>query len=95
MKKKIVGFIYINIMKFPKNELISINDSIFSSSFFEKIHNVTFGQKVTHHSHVTDKVFDYAHTFCSQKVKENNNQVSAIAHSLFGFDFFSFYKVYD
>ena len=32
------------------------------------------------------------HSFCNQKVRKNENQICAIAHNLFGFEFFFFLK---
>ena len=51
-----------------------------------------FGREVIHHSHITGKTADYTHHFCNQKVRENKNQVGAIAHNLFVFGFFFFLK---
>lgn len=43
-------------------------------------------------SHITRNIIGYAHSFRNLKVKENKNQISAIAHNLFAFDFFFFLK---
>ena len=32
------------------------------------------------------------HSFCNQKVRKNKNQICAIAHNLFGFDFFFLFR---
>ena len=47
---------------------------------------------VIHHSHITGDVIGNAHSFCNLKGRENKNQISVIAHNLFGFDFFFFLK---
>ena len=37
---------------------------------------------------MTGKIIGYAHSFCNQKVRENKNIISVIAHNLLRFDFF-------
>ena len=39
-----------------------------------------------HHSHLTGKIYGYAHNFCNMKVRENQFQFFCITHSFFGFD---------
>ena len=60
--------------------------------FLENVRNIFFSREVIHHSHITGEITGYAHSFCNQKVMENKNQMSVIAHNLFGFDFFFFLK---
>ena len=43
-------------------------------------------------SHITGNIIGYAHSFRNLKVKENKNEISAIADNLFAFDFFFFLK---
>ena len=43
-------------------------------------------------SHITGNIIGYAHSFRNSKVKENKNEISAIADNLFAFDFFFFLK---
>ena len=45
-----------------------------------------------HHLHVTGDIFGYAHTFCNEKVRENQCRMPVIAHNLSRFDFFSYSK---
>lgn len=85
---KIIGFVYTNIMKFPKN--VFVNNGMFSNNFLENVCSIIFGIEVIHHPSITGKIIGYAHSFCNQKVRENKNQISVIAHTLFGFDFFYF-----
>ena len=82
----IIGFVYVNIIKFPKNNLFE--GHIFSSYFLENVCNLLFGREVLHHSHITGKIASYAHDFCGQKVRENKSHISVIAYNLFVFDFF-------
>ena len=69
-----------------------INDQIeglpVSSNFFNNVINVLYDKHVLHLSHITGEIIRYAHGFCNIKVRENKNNISIIAHNLFGFDFF-------
>ena len=47
-----------------------------------------------HHSHVTGKIFSYAHDFCNWKIRENKTEISVLPHKFFGFDAFFFIKGY-
>lgn len=82
---KILGFVYTNIMKFPKN--IFVNNGIFSNKFLENVRSKLFGREAIHHWHIPGKTVSYVHNFCNQKVRGNKNQRSINAHNLFGFDF--------
>ena len=57
--------------------------------FFRKYSYRLINVKLNLHlSHVTGKIYDYAHDFCNMKVRESQNQFSSIGHNLFGFDMF-------
>ena len=45
------GFVYMNIMKFPKTTFIT--DGTFLYNFLENVHNITFGRETIHHSYIT------------------------------------------
>ena len=77
-------------MKFPKNDFI--NDGILSNFFFENVRNIMFGREVIHHSHIMGNIIGYAYNLCNHNVRGNRNQISGIAHNLFGFDFLFFLK---
>ena len=85
---KIIGFIYTNIIKFPKNGLL--NYGIFLNFLLENVRNIIFGRAIIHHSHITGKIIGDTHNFRNQKVRENRNQISLSAHNLFQFDLFFF-----
>ena len=59
-----------------------------SRNFFNSIMSILHSDYVFHHSHVTGKIWGYAHDFCNRKVRENRGTISVIAHYLFIFDFF-------
>ena len=45
-----------------------------------------------HHSHVTGKILGYAHEFCNEKVRENKDIFSCIAHNFLCFDVYFLLK---
>ena len=85
---KIVGFSNTNIINFKKTS--NLKGAIFSVKCLSNVDCLVHAENVTHHSHITGDINGYAHSFCNLKVRENNNQISVIAHNVFGFDFFLF-----
>ena len=65
-------------------------DALTTPNLFETIHRIINVKIHLHHSHVTGKIFGYAHGFCNMKVRENENQFSCITHNLFNMFFFLF-----
>ena len=61
-------------------------------NFFNNVEHLIQGKTVIHDSHITGDVIGNVHSFCNLKVREHKNQISVIAHNLFGFDFFFFLK---
>ena len=86
---KLVGF-YEHGINFMKTE--KLKGPIISENFLSNVDHLIHRKTVIHHSHITWGVIGYAHSFCNLKVRENKNQVSVIAHNLFGFDFLFFLK---
>ena len=85
---KIVRFAYECVVGFlPTDDL---KGAFMSENFLSNIDLIIHGTNVIHHSHITDEVTGYGHSFCNKEVRENKNQISLIAHNLFGFDFFFF-----
>ena len=71
--------------KFDYKTLTMIN-------FLESIHKIINVKIHLHYSHLTGKIYSYAHDFCNMKVRENQNQFSCIAHNFFRFDRFFLIK---
>ena len=82
-----VGFVYSRVMNFMEND--NVKGPIISSNVLSNVDCLVHGKTVLYHSHITGDVIGYTHSFCNLKVRENKNQISAIVHNLFGFDFFS------
>ena len=85
---KIVRFAYECVVDFLLTD--DLKGAFMSENFLSSIDLIIHGTNVIHHSHITDEVIGYAHSFCNKEVRENKNQISLIAHNLFGFDFFFF-----
>ena len=88
--KSLVGFVYERVMGFQPTD--ALKGAVISENFLSNVDNLIYGTSVIHHSHVTGEVIEYARCFCNLKVRRNRNQISVIAHNLFGFGFFFFLK---
>ena len=86
---KIIGVTYPNIMKFKTTN--KVKGVIFCSHFLDNVSCLIYNKNVIHHSHKIGDIIGCAHSFWNLKVMKNKNQTSAIAHNLFGFDFFFFF----
>ena len=75
-------------MNFKKTS--NVKGAIFSANFLSNVDCLASAKNVIHHSQIKVEIIGYAHSFRNLKVRENKNQVSVIAHNLFGFDFFLF-----
>ena len=87
---KLIGFVYERVMGFLPTD--NLKGAAMSENFLSNVDHIIHGTNVIHHSHITGEVIGYAHSFCNEEVRENRNQISVIAHNLFGFDFFFFLK---
>ena len=81
---KTIGFNYTSTMKFKTTN--KVKGAIFSSNFVDNVSCLALGKNDIHYSQITSHIIRYPHRFCNLKVRENKNQISAIAHNLFGFD---------
>ena len=77
-------------MKFKRAE--NVKGPIFSATFIDKIKGLINSENTIHHSHISEEIIGYAHSYCNLKVKENREKISVIAHNLFRSDFFFFLK---
>ena len=73
-------------MNFARSE--NIKGVVISENFLSNVDILIHGKQVIHHSHITDEIAEYAHSFCNLKVRENKNQITVIANNLFDFDWF-------
>ena len=56
-------------MDFPKCDLVF--EIITTKGFFESVYRIVNVKIDLHHSHVTGKIYGYAHDFCNWKGREN------------------------
>ena len=56
-------------MDFPKRVLVF--ETITTKGFFESVYRIVNVKIDFRHSHVTGKIYGYAHDFCNWKVREN------------------------
>ena len=83
---KIIRFVYSHIMDFGRTD--NVKGAIFSANLLDNVNCLIYSENVINHSHITGDIIGDSHSFCNLKVRENKNQISVIAHNLFGFDFF-------
>ena len=87
---QIYGHVYMRLMDFPKCDLIF--EATATKGFFKSVYRIVNNKIHLHYSHVTGKIYSYAHNFCNWKVRENQLSFSCIAHNCFGFDFYFMLK---
>ena len=89
---QIYAFCYDALMDFPHHKFDF--KTVTTSNFFKKLYRIINYKIHYHHSHITDKIFGYAHDFCNWKVRENKMELSLIGHTFLGFDIFYMIKGY-
>ena len=59
------------------------------------VHRLIRGKFHLHYSHITGKIFGYAHYFCnSTYIEKSTPEIPFVAHNFFRFDLFYFMKAY-
>ena len=86
---QLYAFVYQRIFDFPKK---FDYETLTTTNLFEYIYKIINVKIHLHHSHITGKIIGYAHDFCNNKVRENNDNISCIAHNFFGFDMYFLIK---
>ena len=89
--QKIIISLYKHAIPFIKMNKFK-TEILFSNKLLSNITSIVNNKIVVHHSHVSGKIFGYAHNFCNQKVKENYYTIPVFAHNQFRFDFFILLK---
>ena len=89
---QIYAFAYDALMDFPSCSFDF--KTVTTSSFFERLYRILNYKVHYHHSHISDKIFRYAHDFCNWKVRENKTELSLIGHNFLDFDIFYMVKGY-
>ena len=77
---QIWAFVYQRLIDFPECKLDY--KTLTTINFFESVHKLTNVKIHLHYSHMTGRIYSYAHHFCKMKVRENQFQFSCIARKL-------------
>ena len=65
------------------------------NNFFTNVHRLIRGKFHLHHSHITGKIFGYAHDFCNTiLVEKSTTEIPLVAHNFLGYDLFYYMKAY-
>ena len=91
-KKKVLGFLYKQSIKFLPTDKISSSGLIVFEKFLINLFYIYTDRHVINHSHVTGKIIGHAHEYCNTNIRENYHTIPVIAHNQFRFDFFLFLK---
>ena len=90
---KIYGCVYDEIVCFPSSDIDY--ETIITNKFFTNVHRLIRVKFHLHHSHITGKIFGYAHDFCNRTcIEKSTPEIPFVAHNSFGFDLFYFMKAY-
>ena len=90
---KIYAHVYHEIVCFPRSDIDY--ETITTNKFFTNVHRLIRGKFHLHHSHITGKIFGYAHDFCnSAYIERSTSEIPFVANTFFGFDLFYFMKAY-
>ena len=90
---KIYAYVYDELVCFPRSDIDY--ETITTNKFFTNVHRLIRGKFHLHHSHITGKIFGYAHDFCNTAYRDKSTpQIPFVDHKFFGFDLFYFMKTY-
>ena len=90
---KIYAYVYDQLVYFPRSDIDY--ETITTNKFFMNVHRLIRGKFHLHHSHITGRIYGYAHDFCNTTQMERSTaEIPFIAHNFFGFDLFYYLKAY-
>ena len=82
---KVYAYVYDELVCFPRSDIDY--ETITTNKFFTNVHRLIRGKFHLHHSHITGKIFGYAHYFCNTTLAERTMpEIPFVAHNFFGFD---------
>ena len=86
-------YVYDKLVCFPRSDIYY--ETIKTNKLFTNVHRLIRGKFHLHHSHITGKIFGYAHDFCNTTLVEKTTpEIPFVAHNFFGFDLFYYMKAY-
>ena len=90
---KIYAYVYDQLVYFPRSDIDY--ETIITNKFFINIHRLIRGKFHLHHSHITGRIYEYAHDFCNTtQMERSTGEIPFITHNFFGFDLFYYLKDY-
>ena len=90
---KIYAYVYDELVCFSKSDIDY--EAITTNKFFTNVHQLIRGKFYLHQSHITGKIFGYAHDFFNTTLVEKSTpEIPFVAHNFFGFDLFYHMKAY-
>ena len=90
---KIYAYVYDELVCYPRSDIDY--KTITTNKFFTNVHQLIRGKFHLHDSHITGKIFGYAHDFCNTTLAEKSTpEIPFVAHNFFGFDLFYYMKAY-
>ena len=77
---KIYAYVYDEIVCFPRNDIDY--ETITTNKFFTNVYRLIRGKFHLHRSHITRKIFGYAHDFCkSSFIEKSTSDKPFVAHN--------------
>ena len=90
---KIYAYVFDELINFPRSDINY--ETITTNKFFINVHPLIKVKFHLHHSHITEKIYGYAHDFCNTAVIEKTTpNIPFLAYNLFGFDLYYFIRAY-
>ena len=89
---KIYAYVYHELVCFPRGNIDY--ETITTNKFLTNVHRLIRDKFHLHHSHITGKIFGYAHDFCNTTLVESTPEIPFVAHKIFDFDLFYYIKAY-
>ena len=90
---KFYAFVYDMLVYFPHSDIQY--ETFTTNMFYINVYYLLKMKIHLHHSHITGKIYGYAHDFCNTKLTEKTaSNIPVITHNLFGFDLYYFIKGY-
>ena len=78
------------MMDFPNGKFHY--ETLTTYDLFIHVHRIINVKIYLHHSHITGEIIGYADEFCNERVRENKDVFSCIAHNFFGFNIYFLVK---
>ena len=91
---KFCAYDYDELVSFQRSDIEY--EMITPNNFFRKVHRLIKSKFHLHHSHITRKIFGYAHDFCNTTLIERSRpETPFVAHIFFEFVLFYYLKAYN